>query len=380
MVSPRCWNPGLLRYRDRLWLGYRYHRADTKDARCSIAICEIDDIGNPTSDSQRLELSDPTGTGHQEDCRFFLFRGEPYVSYTDMVGYQPNVDYTCVMKYARLKLTGKRWSVVEEWKPKYGDNTGFRKEKNWVFFEHANELFCVYKPDPEHIVLRMKDGVVMEEFKTKGPAWQWGTLRGGTSPVDLGDGRMLAILHSSAPVEESGEKKHYVRYYGAGYIFEKKPPFRVLEMAETPVVSGSEDHGHVPDPRNAKAWKPFVAFPGGLVRDGDKWLAAFGINDWSCAVGRFTTAQLKLGSPDGSSFRPRYFKVPNGTMAVKYIDSNYKPVFLHWTAIKSGRGCAAGCGYMKAVQPREAVEASEWPSVIEVTADEYASALKNVRS
>lgn len=372
MPSPRQWNPGLLRYRDRLWLGYRYHRADTKDARCSIAICEIDDIGNPTSDSQRLELSDPTGTGHQEDCRFFMFRGEPYVSYSDMVGYKPGVDYTCTVRYARLKLTGRRWSVVQEWQPRYGNNTGFSKEKNWVFFEHDAELFCVYATDPEHVVLRMRDGVVVEEFRTKGPAWQWGHIRGGTPPVDLGDGRMMAVFHSSIPTEEP---PHFVRYYAAGYTFEKRPPFRILQISETPVAAGSEEDGHRTDPRYVQGWKPFVCFPGGLVPDGDGWILAFGVNDWCSALARLKHDALKLGSTDGSSFKPRYFRVNNGTVPVRYLDGNQRPVFVHWEVVRTGRGCAASAGFMQAIQPREAVEVSEFPGAVAISREEYAKAV-----
>lgn len=374
MPSPRHWNPGLFKYRNKFWLGYRYHREETPDARCGVAMCEIDPhTGIPLGKSQMLKFYAPRGVEHHEDCRLFMFRGEPYISYTEMQGYVPGVNYTCTVKYARLKLTGNKWSVVEEWQPKYGENTGFSKEKNWVFFEHEKELFCIYASDPEHVVLRIEDGKVVEEFKTQVPVWQWGHIRGGTPPVDLGDGRMMCIFHSSLPTEDP---PHFVRYYAAAYTFEKKAPFRVLQISETPVISGSEEDGHRVDPRFVQGWKPFIPFPCGLIDDKDGWLVSFGINDWQCAVGRITESQLQLGAADGTSFKPRYFKVANGTVSVRYTDANQKIVFLPWEIVNDGRGCSAGAGYMKAVGAREAIEVSEHHGVIEIDQAEYDAAIR----
>lgn len=376
MPSPRHWNPGLLRYRDKLWLAYRFHRAETPDARCGIAICEIDaKTAEPLGPSQMLRFADP-GNAHHEDSRLFMFRGEPHISYTDMQGYVPGVNYTCSMKYARLKLAGKKWSVVQEWRPIYGNNTGFSKEKNWVFFEHENELFCIYATDPNHVVLKMDGARVTQEFKTPGPLWQWGHVRGGTPPVDLGDGRMLLVFHSSIPTEEP---PHYVRYYAGALTFENKPPFRVLQISETPVMSGSEEDGHRVDPRFTAGWKPFVNFPGGLVPDGDGWLVAFGVNDWACGIGRLTMPEMKLGAPDGSSFKPRFFRVDNGSLPVRYIDGDQRPVFIRWEVVSGRRGCAAGAGFLHAAKPREAVEIAERPGVSEIAPEEYAKAIRSIR-
>ena len=377
MPSPRCWNPGLLRYRNKLWLAYRYHRAETRDARCGVAICEIDPkTAEPLSASQRIRFAAPMGNEHHEDCRLFMFRGDPYISYTEMQGYVPGVHYTCTVKYAKLRLDGKRWSVVEEWQPVFGENTGFSKEKNWVFFEHEEKLYCVYETDPVHRVLRMKGKLVEEQFVSPGPVWHWGRIRGGTPPVELGDGRMMSIFHSSIPTEEP---PHFVRYYAGAYTFERKPPFRILQISEIPVISGSEEDGHRIDPRYTQGWKPYIPFPCGLVPDGDGWLVSFGVNDWQCAVGRLTLAQLRLGATDGSSFKLRYFRVNNGTIPVRYINDQQRPVFLHWEATRARRGCSAGVGYIKAEGAREAVEISEHPGVVEVPASEYASAFRGQR-
>lgn len=371
--SPRHWNCGLIDYSNRLWMSYRYHR-DDRSGRCATAIVELDrKTLIPKNNGQRIPFNESHGDEHHEDARLFKFGGDIYVSWTMMQGYRPGVDYTCVMKYAKLKLAKNKWSVIEEWQPRYGNNTGFSKEKNWVFFEHDKALYCIYATDPEHVVLRIEGDKVVEEIKTPGPIWQWGHVRGGTPPVDLGDGRMMCLFHSSIPTEEP---PHFVRYYAAAYTFEKKPPFRILQISEQPVMSGSEEDGHKVDPRYVQGWKPYVVFPCGLVPDGDGWLVSFGVNDWQCAVGRLTMSQLMLGAADGSSFAPRYFKTANGTMPIRYIDAHQKPVFINWEIYKKPGVAVAGAGYLQLSKAREAVEVSEYPGVVEIDSGEYSSAIK----
>jgi len=378
LPSPRYQNPGLFKYAGKYWLAYRYHRMDTPTKRSGIGICEINiKTGEPIGKSQHLPLSNPTDSEHHEDCRLFTFKGDPFISYTEMVGYVPGVNYTCQMKYAKLKLTKNKWSVVEEWKPNYGNNTGFAKEKNWVFFEREKSLYCIYATDPEHVVLRIEGDKVVQEIKTPGPIWSWGHVRGGSPPIDLGDGRMLCLFHSSIPTEEP---PHFVRYYAGAYTFESKPPFKILQISEQPVMSGSEEDGHKVDPRYVQGWKPYVVFPCGLLKEGDDLITSFGVNDWQCAIGRLKLDQLLLGAKDGSSFKPRYFTIHNGTIPVRYIDAHQKPNFLHWEVVKKPGIATAGVGYMCAANAREAVEVSEQPGVQEITADDYGSVMRRLKA
>jgi hypothetical protein len=265
-------------------------------------------------------------------------------------------------------LIGVRWSIVDEWQPIYGNNEGFSKEKNWIFFEQDEKLRCIYSTAPKHTVLTIEGTKVVGVDETDGPNWPWGHMRGGTPPVDLGDGRMLSIFHSSIPTEVP---PHFVRYYGAAYTFESKPPFSILQISEMPLMAGSELDGHKVDPRYVQGWKPFVVFPCGLITDGDGLLCSIGVNDWACAIARLRIEDMKLGNADGSDFKERYFRCPNGTIPVKYVGADQKPVFLHWQQIRPRGACAAPKGYMKIAKPREAAEVSEHPGVEEIQADEY---------
>lgn len=355
----------MFRHDGRLWMCYRFHRMDV-GGRCGTAIVEIDDRMQPLGKSQHLKFSGPTATEHFEDARLFNFRGEPYISYTMMSGYKPGVDYKCVMRYARLAYTRKRWQVVDEWQPVHGHNNGLGKEKNWVFFEHEKKLFCIYASYPEHVVLQIEGDRVVATHKSGGPEWHWGEIRGGTQPVLIGD-RYVTIFHSSLATEVA---PHFVRYYAGAYTFEAKPPFRPIEISEFPVLSGSEEDGHQVDPRYVEGWKPYVVFPCGLVQEKDRWLVSFGINDWQCAIANLSTAQLQLGPADGSGFKPRFYRTPNGSLPVQYNDGGGAPQFLRWEVFKPGRNGTAGVGYMRILSPREAIEVSELPGVEVV--DEHA--------
>lgn len=367
MPSPRHWNCGLLRYADKLWLCYRFHRMDA-GGRCGTAIVELNDRLEPVGKSQHLNFSGATGTEHFEDARLFMFLGKPHISYNMMQGYRPGFDYTCVMKYAQLKYQKGRWEIVDEWQPRHGQNNGIGKEKNWMFFEWERGLYCVYASTPEHVVLRLDGEKVIGEHRTRGPQWHWGVVRGGTPPI-IWNGKFISVFHSSLPTEVA---PHFVRYFAGAYTFEANPPFRPVEISESPLLAGSEEDGHRVDPRYVEGWKPFVVFPCGMVEAGtDQWLVSLGINDWQSAVAKISRQKLRLGAADGSSFRPQYFRVPNGSIPVKFSDHTGSQQFLHWEIFKPARHGMPGIGYLKAGSPREAAETAEHPGVESIDEQSY---------
>lgn len=375
--SPRHWNPGMIRYKGRLWMCYRYHLGKEHASRCATAMVPLDKASfAPTALSQHLNLPATVGDEHFEDARLFLFKGEPHISYTQMTGYRPGVDYCCHIRYARLKLLGNRWLIEETFTPKYGRNTGNSKEKNWVFFERDGGLYCIYQDDPSHRIIRLEGDRVVEEFDTDQPKWSWGSIRGGAPPVVLPDGQMMHIFHSSLPTEEA---PHFVRYYAGAYTFEAKAPFRITGITPKPIISGSEADGHGFDPRYTEGWKPFIPFPCGCVADGDNWLVSMGVNDWQCAVGRITAKRLRFVKPDGSEAQTRYFMTANGSMQAKTVDANGQPRWIPWIIpIADRRGAMAPPGYYSTADGRESEAMEESPRVQEITAEQYKSATKQV--
>lgn len=376
--SPRHWNPGMIRYKGRLWVCYRYHLGREHGSRSATALVPVDKTTlQPTAPSQHLNLPGAVGDEHFEDARLFIYKGAPHVSYTQMTGYVPGVDYKCIIKYARLKLQGNRWIIDEVFYPRYGRNGGNSKEKNWSFFEHNGGLYIVYQDSPTRKVIRIEGETVLEEFESPGVTWPWGGIRGGAPPVPYGptmgrDGTVnhfLTVFHSSLPTEQA---PHFVRYFGAAYLFEAKAPFKVVSVSAMPVMAGSEADGHGEDPRYSNGWKPFVVFPCGCVPDGDDWLVSMGVNDWQCAVGRMTKADLKLISPDRSDAPMRYFLTMNGSLPVKIIGTDGHLAFLNWEIPRADRrGAMAPPGLYATNDGREAEVISEAQKTEEITAEQY---------
>ena len=374
--SPRHWNNGLLRLDGRLWMSYRFHLM-TASGRCKTAICEIDEKTlQPRGPSQMLDLPETNGDEHMEDSRLFIFKGQPHVSYTEMTGYRPGVDFRCVMKYARLSLRTSReksiWKVHETYLPRYGRNDWKSKEKNWIFFEDRDRLHAIYQTDPDHRVLEIDGDRVVREHVTGRPVWEWGTIRGGTPPVRLRDGTMLANFHSSLQTEVPPS---YVRYFAGAYRLSGKPPFDVIGISPRPILSASEEDGHKVDPRYVDGWKPYVVFPCGLVDAGENYLVSLGINDWQAAIARLPADSIDLVAADGSEIRPRYFRRSNGSIPFSMFNSNRAPKTIMWSVPSPGPGSSAGLGYVKIISQREAQEISEQGGVTEIAEAEYERAM-----
>jgi hypothetical protein len=79
-----------------------------------------------------------------EDPRCFIYKGELYISCSFLID-----------KIAKVKLGvckfDKEFKFVNEYIPPFGNNISDNNsawEKNWVFFEFEERLFCVYIPSP----------------------------------------------------------------------------------------------------------------------------------------------------------------------------------------------------------------------------------------
>lgn len=376
LKSPRHWNAGMFEFEGRLWMAYRYHR-NLPDSRCGIGMVEINPkTRQPKSASQALKLPDGQPFAHHEDARLFTYKGEPYISYSEMSGYQPGVDYSCVVKYSRLKYAGGKWKAIETWQPEYGQNDGTSKEKNWVFFESDGSLYCIYADQPNHIVLQIEGNQVVKEYVSAAPHWSWGQVRGGAAPIKIGDD-FLHVFHSSLPTEI---RPHYVRYYAGAYTFSAKPPFAPISITRRPLMVGSERDGHRVDPRYVAGWKPYVVFPCGAVKTKDGLLVSLGVNDWACAIAKLPE-HLDMVDAFGRNRTDRFFVTPNGSVPIRLMGISSGPhtgavQFLSWRMGTPGPACTPGRGYMKVNDERVAEELLEFPYVKEISANEYMAGVK----
>lgn len=242
-----------------------------------LAMCLLNDDLQPIENTNVLlelhsNLSGFAKGYHVEDPRLFIFNDELYLSYTD--GYQ----------MAQAKINPETLQAVESFyidKPKEGTT-----EKNWTFFEYENELYSLY------------DISKMEVFKMNGPKWErfstaeyksswvWGQLRGGTSPVKVGN-NYLTFFHSALPIVTKGV--HGRQYFMGAMLFEGKPPFKPIGISRQPILAGENISEGIPRLSN----KIYVVFPGGLIRRESSWVVSFGYNDLQCRFVDISDEYLK---------------------------------------------------------------------------------------
>jgi predicted GH43/DUF377 family glycosyl hydrolase len=222
----------------------------------------------------------PTGIDHKdawrgrEDPRLFRFQGRLYVSFN---GVWTGADggLASSMMLALLDDGGRAEQV---WAPRYEGATQI--EKNWQFFEHEQQLYCVYSVEP-HVILRM-DGVMATQVAgtSVGLSWDYGHLRGGAPPVRVGD-EYYHFIHGQL-ITKDGK----VIYAAGVYTFEAKPPFAVKRFAKKPLM--------LPPPGETSPRPELtVVFPCGAVRQDDSWFISYGHNDIDCRLAEFDAADVE---------------------------------------------------------------------------------------
>lgn len=236
-----------------------------------IGICLLDESLQPLKDTNVLlnlhtDLKDyyylrksPDGF-HAEDPRLFIHENQLYLSYTD--GY----------RMAQAKINPDTLQSEESYyinKPVEG-----RTEKNWTFFSYENELFSIYTGFNQRIFLMNKSNWE-ERYVSETITWDYGEIRGGTSPIFLSD-KFLTFFHSSLAVRL--KRRLWRQYYMGAYTFESKPPFKILAITKTPIIAGEYMNPLIRRLSN----KIFVVFPGGIIERENSFLVSFGYNDYEC--------------------------------------------------------------------------------------------------
>ena len=253
---------------------------------------EIDDRGDRTKSTIECWIITPNGVGerrpidlgvqHPEDARAFVHNDRVYLSYANLERMEGK---WCVRQYvAKLNLALNRRCEMR--KPEFGGNLTQQWEKNWLWFVHEDEQHFIY--DSSHCVVRMGAHCtkIAEEYRAPHDwrEWEkkWGTPRGGTPPVRIGD-EYITLFHSSY---EWMPERHRNRYCVGAYAFEAKPPFRITRHTRKPIFIGSSN-------------KPEMILPhanvfvmGAVVEDAELFVTT-GINDESCAWFRAPIAELQ---------------------------------------------------------------------------------------
>lgn len=233
-----------------------------------------------------------------EDLRFFNHDGEMWASLVLSTAKTRRMP-RCATGYGRLKQDGSIPTILI---PKHGQNDFSGMEKNWVFFSHGGKIHAIYSCHFDHVVLELDGEKVTREYHTPGPRWQYGEIRGGTPPVPYKDGTWLRFFHSRIWDRKNPRKPRNKterifqaqdripwRYYVGALVMESEPPFRVLSVSSSPILTGTEQW--IP---GCPHWKPNVVIPYGCVPQEDGWTVSLGVNDALACLATIKPEQLKL--------------------------------------------------------------------------------------
>lgn len=264
-------NPSIMEWPGGYALAYR-----TGWKGSDIYVGRLDAKFRPYGDPVKLELHHSESAYGREDPRLFVHRNKLHVAFTGVVGSYTRravIRHTSVL-YARL---GANFQVEALFHPHYKKREMW--EKNHSYFEHEDRLYCVYWIAP-HRVLEVSGNTVDGEYQMPfSPGWTGESPHGGASPVRVGD----ELWHFCHNLITQGKHKIYQTLL---YTFEAKPPFRPLRKITEPL--------QVANPKTKpKDQYASVVWLGGIVRDGDWWVAACGIHDRFSELHRFLHSELE---------------------------------------------------------------------------------------
>ncbi len=269
-------NPGIIERPDGLWLLTRasgLHPQGFMYGQNAIIAFKLSDNGKQPCYGKVLKWPVDNPQQHFEDPRGF---------------YHPAIGQTLIGCCTFLWDGPGAWSgphqafgaFDEEWNckkmdyPVIGGNPGTMEkitahkdyEKNWLWFLADGNLVLLYKANPWTINIFGNRWSEKQEIKIPGVTWPYGEIRGGTTPVRVGD-LYFTFHHSSLPW-----KGRYRRYYAGCLAFDAKPPFTPRLITNEPLLIGSQND------RWAQR-KPLVVFPCGALYKNETWLVTLGVND-----------------------------------------------------------------------------------------------------
>ncbi|MBK8050878.1 MAG: hypothetical protein IPK16_29525 [Anaerolineales bacterium] len=331
-------NPAIQRYDEGWVMAYKVVTAHYHAER--FAICRLDENLDIVPGTV-VPLSDtiPNITPQVGDPRLLVFGGQLWVLYCHFR--LPSLLYLAPLDADTLAATGPGRPLLlddRQW-----------QEKNWMLFAHEGELWAVYTIAPHvilHLDLRAPDVIrcrraYMTTWDVSSYARRFGALRGGTSPVRVGDA-YYAFFHSvyfvnrfhatfapawhalrarlgrpehwQGPQQTDGdvrslqpttgwiyapralpwrldsmlrryERRFARRHYVAGcYGFRAEPPFAPFCLSAEPVLWPE----HEPAPQRQPRLSPLneqVVFPAGAAfLPNGRWLVSLGIHDERCVL------------------------------------------------------------------------------------------------
>ncbi len=181
-----------------------------------------------------------------EDFRMFKFRDTIYSNHAVLCLKKDGGYDQCVQMLSTLDATNKTLTFVGQPLLDFKVNN---KEKNWVFFEHKDELYLLYSFSP-YILLKAMQWPELE-FKTvinkenkpafhRPPILHKEYIGFSTNPVSYDENNFLVVIHSSTHV------LRYGRLYFHWAVLIDKQSLLPVKISSRPLIKGGKCKGMLP--------------------------------------------------------------------------------------------------------------------------------------
>lgn len=276
-------NPAIIDWRGSRWLITRRRRIMMHPGKNDITAWSLNAAHQPVFE-QPITIPRRFGDEHWEDPRALITRdGRFLLSYSNFRTYNSKIHQAAA--WIDSTWRGRAFHPV------YGLNrdsirNNVGNEKNWLWFDPpCGGMHFVYDTSPVHRVVSYWQQAD-EVYTAPGPTWNYGHIRGGSTPI-LFAGLYWSFFHSSLDINPEPPRR---RYYMGAYAFSADPPFTPVCATTAPLLAGSES-----DPKEPSA--PYCVFPCGALLDhaastNPTWTVALGVNDCQCAIIRIPHKDL----------------------------------------------------------------------------------------
>lgn len=227
-------------------------------AGSNIWLVRLDSTCTPIAGTEKkLPLIHRAAGWGREDPRLFRLNGHLHVAFVGVIGRNGPTN----VLFARIN--NQSWAVEDIFHPVISGRNSW--EKNHSYFDYSGVAHAVYSIAP-HRVLQIEGNQSTWAYETPTPAaWFGGELRGGATPVRVGD-EFWSFIHGRANYQ--GRTSYNIGLY----TFSAEPPFEARRIIPHPIQWAS--HADKPGDQYVS-----VIFPCGAVHCGDHWLVSMGVHD-----------------------------------------------------------------------------------------------------
>lgn len=275
-------NSSIIDYQDGYLFAFRNGWAGS-----DIYVHRLNKRFEPVGEAIKLDLYHSKGAAFgREDPRLYSDGKSIFIDYIGVMGKPLRTN----MMYAKLDENLK---VVENHLIQYDQRNAW--EKNWQHFFHGGQQYAVYTIAPHKVLKIDGDRATLAYENRIHPKWSGGEMRGGASPLRVGD-EYYCFFHASQTV--SG----VLTYHMGVYTFEAKPPFRITKISTEPILYANENSR----PKDQYA---AVIFPCGAIIKDNHFVVACGTHDRWSELHVFNKDDLdkkmtRLVPPDWFKYRP----------------------------------------------------------------------------